>query len=78
MIYREEIGDEKEKMEKEKAKFAYIEKLKTGYVAWFYDFGEAFALNKKSLAIRIENLKKDNLGFNESEKALKAIEEAEK
>lgn len=55
-------------------KFIEVEIRKPEPVAWLRDYGY-FGINKKSLQVRIENLKKDGLSTSEEEKALEALEE---
>ena len=60
--------------------FIRIERREEKIVARFLNvFGvRDFVVNRQSLLLRIENLKRANLDFEESEKALRALEEEQK
>ena len=60
--------------------FIRIERRGEKIVARFLNVFEAedFVMNRQSLLLRIENLKRANLDFEESEKALRALEEEQK
>lgn len=58
-------------------KFIEVEIRKPEPVAWLRDRGY-FKINKESLKVRIENLKKNGLNTSEEEKSLEALEEVSK
>lgn len=60
--------------------FIGIDRRRKGVVVAYFrhDFGKMYPVRKQSLISRIENLKRDGLDSEESEKGLRAIEVAER